>query len=913
MLNRVFLGWDEPFLRPLVSWLLERKHDLVGMLVVVPTAQSGRRLREMLAEAGGSILAPRVSTPGALMQPDGQDIAPDWLEEVAWAEVLESIDDWRPYTALFPEPPGDGTGWASSLASEMVTLRRALQESSLMLHTAAWALAESPEGERWQALARLEKLTEARLANWNCRSRSRVLAEGLRLPDVARIVLAGVPEMAPCLERTLAAWPGEVIALIGAPETRAEDFSPIGRPLAEPWNAATLPWPEGDEGSVTLTADPRQQAVEALDAVARGGRPSSDIALGSADQDTGGELLRAFTRAGWIAFHPAAAGVPTGLARWFRVWREWLAEPKLAVLADLLSLPETSILVGGKRAQKAKNLAVLRNEWMSTTVADLKRRIPEATFRKEHQQEAANELLEAAAKLETLRHSLLGGDFPTHLRRLLTSLSLTGETAAEQALSMISWLDEAAPLISRLDRASTYWIDLMVAGLPAPTPVPPPGRVIDVQGWLELFHEPGPHLVLCGLNEGHVPARGGGEPWLSEPIRKKLGLTTDAERGARDAYLFQAMIEARRKDGRVDLFCGKSGAGGEALLPSRFLLAAEQDLLPARVRTLFRGIEPPEAGMQWHADWKWQPRKLDPPTRLHVTSLRDYLKCPFRYYLKHVVRMQQPDPERAEWGARDFGNIAHDILETWGRDPEAREYSKTEALEAYFSAQLDRIILEQFGRRSPLAIRIQTESLRNRLAWLARKQACERAAGWQVMDVERPVILTIGGMPVSAKIDRIDRHADGRLRVLDYKTGKVTTVEKEHRTKMTASSAPPSHLDPDGPAFYDGEEKGKSARFLWSNLQLPLYAAALLESDGVMPIPGYFTIGSTEADVELHEWSDFTMDDLSAAGACAEWIAGQITQSVFWPPAEKVPYDDYQILAAGKDLREMVSKEGGHS
>jgi len=910
MLNRVFLGWDEPFLRPLVSWLLERKHDLAGMLVIVPTSQSGRRLREALAETGGSILAPRVSTPGTLMQPEQQGIAPDWLEQVAWAEVLEEIADWTGYSALFPEQPGEGHGWASSLAAEMVTLRRSLQENGHLFHTAARELAESPEAERWLALARLENLAENRLRQWKWRSRSRVLSEGLKLPAVSRIVLAGVPEMTPLLERALQAWPGEVTVLIGAPECRAHEFSPTGRPEPEPWNEAILPWPQGGQGSVTLTADPRQQAVEALDAVARGGRASSEIALGSADQETGGELLRAFTRAGWTAFHPAAAGVPTGLARWFRVWREWLAEPKLAVLADLLALPETSILVGGKRAQKAKNLATLRNEWMSVTVADLKRRIPDADFRKEHHKEAANELLEAAAKLETIRNSLLGGDLPVNLRRLLTSLSLTGDTAAEHAAAMISWLDEAAPLIARLDRSAAYWIDLMVAGLPAPTPVPPAGRVIDIQGWLELFHEPGPHLVLCGMNEGHVPARGGGEPWLSETIRRRLGLTTDEHRSARDAYLFQAMIEARRNAGRVDLFCGKAGSGGEALLPSRFLLAAEPELLPARVRTLFREIEPPEAGLRWEADWKWQPRKVAPPAKIHVTSLRDYLKCPFRYYLKHVVRMQQPDPERAEWGARDFGNIAHDILETWGRDPEAREYSKSEALEAYFSAQLDRVILEQFGRRSPLAIRIQTESLRSRLAWLAQKQACERAAGWQVMDVERPVILNIGGIPVSAKIDRIDRHADGRLRVLDYKTGKVSTVEREHRVKMTASSEPPSHLDPEGPAFYDGEEKGKAARFLWSNLQLPLYAAALLESDGVMPIPGYFTIGSTEADVELHEWSDFTMEDLSAAGACAEWIAGQITQSVFWPPAEKVQYDDYQILGAGRDLHEMVVEPG---
>ncbi|MEI7928736.1 MAG: hypothetical protein WCH40_09315, partial [Verrucomicrobiales bacterium] len=45
MVERHFLGWERPFLGLLVDWLLARRDKLPGMLVVVPTAQSGRRLR----------------------------------------------------------------------------------------------------------------------------------------------------------------------------------------------------------------------------------------------------------------------------------------------------------------------------------------------------------------------------------------------------------------------------------------------------------------------------------------------------------------------------------------------------------------------------------------------------------------------------------------------------------------------------------------------------------------------------------------------------------------------------------------------------------------------------------------------------------------------------------------------------
>ena len=903
MVEREFLGWDRPFLRLAVDWLLERRDELPGLLVVVPTAQSGRRLREALAEAAGALLSPRMATPGSFLQSRDDEAAADWMERVAWVEVLENEADWSPYEALFPAPPGEGKNWAGRLAQEMVRLRHSLQENGLLLSTAARKLRETVEAERWEALGRLEDLVERKLQAWGLKSRSRVLAEGLKMPaGISRIVLAGVAEMPALIERALLSWDLPVTALIGAPEDEAGGFSASGKPLTT-WSQRPLPWPDRP---VQVVADPRQQAVEALRVIGEMGTPSNEVALGSADSEVGDELARSFTREGWPAFHPAAAVVTGGLARWFKIWGEWLADPTLATMADLLSLPETGVLVAGKRAQKAKRLAELRDRWMVVRTEDLQRRIATENFRSEFDKESAEELLKAAEALEGWRGSFLGGNSNGAMERLLVALARTGPATEEASNAMLEWLTAAAPLMARVKRGAGFWIELMVSEVPSPAPLPPAGRVLDVQGWLELFHEPGRHLVLCGMNDGKVPARGGGEPWLSEASRDKLGLIKDADRAARDAFLYQSMLEARRDGGRVDVICGKSGAGGETLLPSRLLLAAGRDELPRRVTALFKEVEPPEAGLRWHADWKWTPRVVEPPQRLNVTSLGDYLACPFRYYLKHVVKMQGSETGRAEWNARDFGNVAHEVLERWGRDTEAREFEKTEAIHAWLSAELDRVVGEWFGKRVPLAVRIQTEALRQRFAWLARVQAITRVEGWEIVDVERKVELPVGEANIVAKIDRIDRHREtGRLRVLDYKTGKVDGVDKAHRKKLTAASTLPLHLTRDCPAVYPGEDKGKSADFLWHNLQLPLYAAALVKRGESLPTPCYFTLRSTEADVAIHEWADFETADLNAATACADWVAGRIATGVFWPPAEKVAYDDYAVLAAGKTFEEM--------
>src|SRR6478609_4016519 len=218
MAERKFLGWDQPFLTRAVAWLLARQHELPGLLVVTPTAQSGRRLREALAEAGGAVLAPRVVTPGSFLQSRDADAAADWMDRVAWVEVLENVADWSEYEALFPEPPDESGNWAGSLAQEMVKLRHALQENGLLLTTASRKLQGTVEADRWEALAKLEHLVEQKMQLWGLKSRSRVLAEGLEMPaGVSRIVLAGVAEMPPLVERALLAWAGPVTALIGAP------------------------------------------------------------------------------------------------------------------------------------------------------------------------------------------------------------------------------------------------------------------------------------------------------------------------------------------------------------------------------------------------------------------------------------------------------------------------------------------------------------------------------------------------------------------------------------------------------------------------------------------------------------------------------------------------------------------------
>jgi ATP-dependent helicase/nuclease subunit B len=901
MARRVFLGWKEPVVDSVADWLLERREELPGMCVVVPTTQSGRRLRDRMAEKAGAVLSPEMVTPAWLLRTGEGEAAPAWLATVAWCEVLECVEDWASMEGLFPQAPDLVPGEAHELAKELQRLAKRLQDNGQTMTSAARALGSSYDAERWTCLARLEGMFRKKLASWGGTSRSDVLARrGAEHLTHREYVLAGVSDMPQLAARIFSTSDTPVTVLIAAPEEMAADFDELGVPLAT-WNTIPMPWPEEGKGEVSLVSDTRAQAQEALMRVSQLGAPSHEVALGTGDPEIAAELSRVFAEHGWPAFDPSAVPTPTGLRRWLRVWRAWLRDASFAALQDLLALPESGFLAAPEqRVAFLRTLNRQRDKDMLAGVRDL------ARFASSDKEDLRQLAAIADAAMEC-RQRFLSHPFDESMADLLDAM--TDPTAAEEDITAIlALLEEFAPVIGRVKRPPGFWLDMLLESLPPLSPAPPDNRVIDVLGWLELPFERGPHLVVCGMNDGKVPAHVPGDPWLGESASKSLGLPTNESRAARDAYLARYLTECRNRDGRVDWICGKTSAGGDTMLPSRILLNAGGDELARRVRHLFRELPPADSGLRWHADWKWQPRQVGHGERIRVTAFKDWLACPFRYYLKHVVGMQQPEPDRLEWNARDYGTIFHQIVEWWGQDEEAREFSKTEALSEWFSQRLDKLVAQRFGKSPTLAIRLQTESLRNRLEWLAHEQAVLRASGWRTIDVERSFELTLGKWTVRGMIDRIDEHPDFGQRVIDYKTSaSLGKVSGEHCSKVTANTRLLEHWGEESPVFFTMDEKGKPQTLRWTNLQLPLYAAAIRERTGTLPTPCYIGVGTSRDKVKVDPWEEFSEAHLESAWKCAEWIGGQIAGSVFWPPAEKVPYpdDDVTLLACGRAAVEM--------
>ncbi|MFK7850212.1 MAG: PD-(D/E)XK nuclease family protein [Akkermansiaceae bacterium] len=907
MLQRIFVGYESPFLHALTDFLIEDRESLPETLVIVPTSQSGRSLRQALAERGKSILAPTVTTPGRLLSTDIHSVAPKWLETLAWIETLESLSnsDLKNFDGLFPatsEASFETPDWATSIAAEIVSLRTTLQNQRLDLSTASKRLAGTTEYPRWRDLARIESMTEKRLSGWNFTSRSKALLSDFQLPShFNRIVLGGITELPSCLEETLREASLEIVSVIPAPDSEQYEFSEMGIPL-DSWKERPLP----DSASVSIHADPSTQAQSAVETIAHADFSSDSIALGSADEEVGAAICNLLSTEGWTAFFPAAKPAIPSLTRLLHVWKDWLSEASSRNLASLLTLPESDALISGNRATNSQLLNKTRDRFPIVDPESLARILDKKDDSDvKHLQVTISNLLKA-------RSRFLSTSFPKAIDDLLSAIESSDGNRSETASQVRDFLDEASPIFGKVKRSHSFWLQMLLKELPTPTSQPPEDRVIDIQGWLELLFEPGKELIICGMNDRFVPARSGGEPWLSETIRVKLGIATDSDRHSRDAFLLHAMIKMRESSGSTNLLCGQNSLGGDSYLPSRLLLEVERKKLVPTVKNLFREIEPPEANLIWTRDWKWQTPSKETPKTLSVTALRDYLSCPFRFYMKHIVKVSQPEPDRREMNARDFGSVTHEVLEFWGKDPEAKDLDDAAALASYFDSILARSIFRKFGKKPPLSIRIQAKSIRQRLEWFAIEQAEMAKQGWQIIHIERKINIEAGAFTIRGMIDRVDQHREtGQLRVIDYKTGKVNKVESEHRQQVSARTRIPSHvLGQVGPLQDGVNAKGKPVQFLWKNLQLPLYSLAERtdHSSENIPIPCYIGLGKTKGDIKLSVWDQFSNEDLDAAKSCMEWIASQIDEPTFWPPSEKVAYDDFAVLAHDSPFPEAFTK-----
>ena len=905
-----FLPWDRPLLPQAAAWLAagwsgDGPLDLSDTLVVVPTRQSGRRLREALAGKaaahGQAVFPPRVLLPDELAAP-AQAVASRLESQLAWSGVLRdlALEEFR---EVFPvDPPARNFTWAARLAQQLLQLQKTLAENALRIaEVVARAGGDFPEAARWRQLAELEARYDAALAARGlCDAQAaRIAAAGrAALPaGIARVVSVATPDPQPIALEVLRALVREVqveIVVFG-PEELRELFDEWGRPRPEAWGQRVLAL--GDfEAHVHLCADPAEQAARVVACAQSYGVPEGLLAVGLADAEIAPSLEHGLREAGLVPFNPEGQSRRRdGFFTLLNALHALARAPEFEAVAALARCPDflawLAQRAGENNFSAAEMLAALdalHAHHLPATLAAARAHVERFP--------AAAPALAAAAEL---RAALTSEDFPggaaAALQLLFGQRTLVAEDApAESARAWMEILRDAAQAAEKFPGVTdAEWWELALGSFAAEThSEEKPAGAVELLGWLELLWEDAPHLVVAGLNDGRVPEAVVGDAFLPEALRVRLGLKTNAARFARDAYLLAALAAARASGGRIDLLLGKVSAAGDPLRPSRLLLRCEEAELPRRVEFLFRDADAARPSLPWRRAWRLTPATDAPIEAVSVTAFHDYLRCPLRFYLRHGLKMETIDPEKSELDAMDFGTLVHAALEAVARNAALRDCTEAAALREALLVAFDRIARHRFGAELTLPLVIQFESARQRLSRAAEVLAEQRALGWVVGHVEWkfPATLAIGSLIVRGKIDRIERHTEtGRVRVLDFKTSDRPVSPRAAHCRRAARAEDGS------PAFARVEIEGES--LVWIDLQLPLYLEAVAAEFGADVSCGYFNLPKAIGETAVVEWEEFSGEWRAAARRCAEGVAAAIGARQFWPPAEIEPREEDERMA----------------
>ncbi len=900
-IRRELIDWRRPALTEAARWLLDRytresTAHLSDVLVAVPGRQAGRRLLEMLVEQaedrGVILVPPQIVTAGQLPEELYQaqrPFADSLTQQLAWITAIRETPA-ELVAHVFPNLPDQ-----SELSSWLAlgdTLARLHRELAADAHDFDDVTAhgrqcrEFGEFDRWKALEAMRARylhTLDELGLWDRQSARLYAIEHRECRTDCDIVLLATVDMNRAQRQMLDQVADRVTALIFADPADADAFDEHGCLLPEQWKHRELNVPLD---IIDIVDGPGDQADAVVRAIAEydGKYAAEQITVGVPDE----RIIPAIQQRLDECDVPARYGVG-GLTT--------LTPPctLLDAVADVLdghSFPGFAALLRHPDLELWLRSQGATGDWLSELDDYYSGRLPSRVPSSwDH------------ASLKTL-HTL--PDVHRRVNELLSGLGGAprplgewGEALSELLLTIYGGREleehrETDRTVIRVcDQLQTAWdgfrqipaslsppvtaaeaIHFTLDAISDQSIAPPASAAIELLGWLELPLDDAPALIVTGMNEGIVPSSRNGDLFLPNELRRHLQLEDNDRRYARDAYALSLLVASRES---LRLIAGRRSAGNDPLNPSRLLLSCPDDEIAERTLALFAETTPGPVVLPGtlrpgvaHAAFAPPPPwpLSEPVTSMRVTEFRDYLACPYRYYLRHRLGLGGMGDAIEELGPAEFGTLLHNTLKRFGDHPGRNSTNESE-IRDILNSSLDREVAKHYGDFSLPAVRIQVELLRMRLAAFAEWQADWARQGWVIHKAEFAIpkdraTLIVDDQPMAlrGRIDRIDVNADtGEFIVFDYKSGdSAADPEKSHRS---------------------GDE--------WTDLQLPLYwhSAPALNLDRP-PRLGYIRLPkqTDKTGAALAEWTE---DDLRAAVRVAEEVVRNIRAEKFWKPADPPP------------------------
>ncbi len=313
-----------------------------------------------------------------------------------------------------------------------------------------------------------------------------------------------------------------------------------------------------------------------------------------------------------------------------------------------------------------------------------------------------------------------------------------------------------------------------------------PAEGIQVMGVLETRNLDFDHVLLLSCNEGNMPKGVNDSSFIPHSIRQAYELTTVENKVSIYAYYFHRLLQ-RAKD--VTILWNNATEDGQRGEMSRFML---QLLVESGQHITQHTLQSGKTIARYTpVAIEKTPHVLDllnqyfvgPDALLSPSAINKYMRCQLQFYYRYVADIKEPDEpdDEQELDNRIFGNIFHQAADTLYH--QLPKHVTREALDQLLKSKIaiDKAVDDAFRHELPHAVLGGLHLINREVIIRYLRQLIEidkTLTPFDILGLECDVVrdlspLTTHHSPlrIGGRIDRLDQMSDGRIRVVDYKTG----------------------------------------------------------------------------------------------------------------------------------------------
>lgn len=288
-------------------------------------------------------------------------------------------------------------------------------------------------------------------------------------------------------------------------------------------------------------------------------------------------------------------------------------------------------------------------------------------------------------------------------------------------------------------------------------------------------------VVIVGCDDAQLPSTAAELMFFSNQMRRELGLE---DREARFAQQARDLAEVLLNNDDVVMTWQRFGGRGEPKHVSGWLErlavhceAAGAPIAASVAPSLHEAIA--QAG--------GMPAPSAPelaPARWSAQSYNMLRRCPYQFFAGRMLGLAGLEAVSDDLEKRDIGELLHQILLRYHRDVQARDLRDDAARVAHLQA-VSREVFDGVMAEDGNAIGYYRRWLAVLPSYVAWQAAREREGWyWHAGELDAGAELPMrDGQPIRlhGRIDRLDRHRDGRHAVLDYKTQSAARLKRKAR------------------------------------------------------------------------------------------------------------------------------------